>query len=116
MIRFSLRRFQSYALLTPPKSMPTTHDLSFHDKLSVRVRSPLLLPRSYLPSVSYLLLIVSSNCITVALGYRANNLSSLTWKDSTSGSVSPFKGPVTASPFTCRHQLLVVTSSNIALK
>ena len=61
------------ALLAVPRSMPITHDLSFHDPRSVRVRSPRLSPRSKRPSESYFDANAGSGCITSAFGWSAKN-------------------------------------------
>src|SRR5678816_3205091 len=95
---------------------PTTHDLSFQDERSVRVSLPLLSPRSNFPSASQSSFDASSVCITKPLGCSSNHLLTLTWTHSTSGKVAPFNLPATASPVDCCHQLLVLLSSNIALK
>src|SRR5690349_2803694 len=97
-------------------STPTTHDFSCHDRLSVRVRSFLLLPFSYRPNESYSPFETSSDCMTTAFGYSSNHFFSVSCVHSTSGKDSPFSGPAIASPLTCRHHVLVVSSSNIALK
>ena len=87
--------------------MPITHDLSFHDPRSVRVRSPRLSPRSKRPSVSYSETNAGSGCITSAFGWSARNWRSVSCTELTSVRLVPLSGPVTAVPVACRHQLPV---------
>src|SRR5262245_15409890 len=116
MIRFRFRSFQSYALLKPPASMPTTHDFLFHDTLSVRVRLPLLLPCSNADFGSYLLTNAGSACMTLPRGNNLYHVSRVICCDSITGRRIPLRLPAMASPVAWRHQLPVVASSNRALK
>src|SRR5688572_28150478 len=54
--------------------------------------------------------------MTAPKGYIQKNLLAETCTDSISGKAEPFRGPATASPVACRHQLFVDESSNMALK
>src|SRR5437764_77595 len=116
MILSDFNLFQSYTFLFFPAFTPITHDLSFHERLSVPVSLLLLLPASYLPVVSYDFINAESACMTSEFGFNCNHLASDVCSLYTSGKCWPFNFPVIASPVTCRHQLFVVASSNIALK
>ncbi len=108
--------FQSYALLSLPVFTPITHDLSFHERLSVPVNLLLLVPLSNLKVLSYDFINAGSACIISELGFNCSHLANDVCVLYTSGNCCPFNLPVIASPVTCRHQLFVVASSSIALK
>src|SRR6185369_10655153 len=99
-----------------PTFTPITHDLSFHERLSVPVKLSLLLPSSYFVVLLYESLKAGSACMTNEFGCNCSHSANDVCVLNTSGKCCPFSLPAIASPVTWRHQLLVVASSNIALK
>src|SRR5260221_11818156 len=116
MTRRFFRSVQSYALAYNARETPTTQDFSFHESESGLVRSLLLLPSSQFFSPSYSSLKSVSGCKINVLGCCLIQDSSRICSDGISRNSCPFNFPAMASPFTCLHQLLVLLSSNIALK
>src|SRR5205814_4667418 len=110
MILSAFNLFQSYTFLFAPAFTPITHDLSFHERLSVPVSSSLLFPLSNFVVLSYDFINAESACMINEFGFNRNHSANEVCVLKTWGNCCPFNFPAMASPVTWRHQLFVVTS------